>query len=231
VSWIFAACIPFAEAKSVPPMARLVPMVSAQGLSRETYLETLDIVRKGYTADFAGKGLKLKVNDLWSDHEVNASAWPEGIGNRTRNVDAYGGMARAPGMTKLGYLVILCHELGHHIAGGETYPYPDNWASCEGESDYFATHICMKKLGFDSTGPGLRVAEILAGLAGEPRPSRMRPNKSKVSKTYCEHPDADCRLVTFDEGKSCRKNSTCHKYDTATNPIGKGNRPRCWYAP
>lgn len=44
------------------------------------------------------------------------------------------------------HLLVLCHELAHHI-GGAPYKYDDNgkirWASMEPQADYFATLACI----------------------------------------------------------------------------------------
>ncbi|HYX34721.1 MAG TPA: hypothetical protein VE954_16610 [Oligoflexus sp.] len=55
----------------------------------------------------------------------------------------YGGLARRPEVTLDAFTLVLCHELGHHVAG---YPFASAWASNEGQSDYFATQSCGKVL-------------------------------------------------------------------------------------
>lgn len=88
-----------------------------------------------------GKKLVAKLN--WKDSTVNASA------NRFSNswyINMYGGLARRPEVTKDGFALVVCHELGHHFAG---YPFSGwlfKWASNEGQSDYFATHACAQKI-------------------------------------------------------------------------------------
>jgi hypothetical protein len=43
--------------------------------------------------------------------------------------------------------MILCHELGHHLGGAPMYPpIISTWASTEGQSDYFASSKCFKKV-------------------------------------------------------------------------------------
>lgn len=43
--------------------------------------------------------------------------------------------------------LVACHELGHHIGG---YPKKTvkryNWASVEGQADYYSTAVCMRQL-------------------------------------------------------------------------------------
>lgn len=39
---------------------------------------------------------------------------------------------------------VICHEIGHHIAG---YPFKWNrWASAEGQADYFVMHACLEEV-------------------------------------------------------------------------------------
>ncbi|MBC97018.1 MAG: hypothetical protein CME63_04675 [Halobacteriovoraceae bacterium] len=72
----------------------------------------------------------------------------------TANVDGimklgfWGGMARIPGMNDDAVALITCHEVGH-ILGGSPYiriahPMYDG-VSSEGQADYFATQVCLKK--------------------------------------------------------------------------------------
>lgn len=87
-------------------------------------------------------GLKFIMNANWKDDTVNAYA--------TREVDSWsvhiaGGIARAKGMTKDSLALIICHEIGHHLAGApRTFLY-EGWPSAEGQADYWATSKCMKK--------------------------------------------------------------------------------------
>ena len=55
----------------------------------------------------------------------------------------FGGLARRPEITADGFLLVVCHELGHHLAG---YPFIDDWAANEGQADYFATQSCTKNI-------------------------------------------------------------------------------------
>jgi hypothetical protein len=86
-------------------------------------------------------GNTLEVSGYWEVEIVNAFA------SRSLNywyVAIYGGMARRPEMTLDAVTLVLCHEIGHHIAGFPTKA--NSWAAAEGQSDYFATHSCLTKL-------------------------------------------------------------------------------------
>ena len=86
------------------------------------------------------KGAKLEVNALWSNSTVNASA-NQMAGSWVINM--YGGLARRPEVSKDGFALVVCHELGHHF-GGFAFG-GSGWAANEGQSDYFATQSCAKR--------------------------------------------------------------------------------------
>jgi hypothetical protein len=75
---------------------------------------------------------------------VNASAQRQGS---TYVINMYGGLARHETMTQDGFFVVACHELGHQIGGApKVSGWFNNWASNEGQSDYFSTFKCFRKL-------------------------------------------------------------------------------------
>ncbi len=86
------------------------------------------------------------VDRLWEDPTVNAMT---GRLSKLWFLFFYGGLARRPEITKDGFQLVVCHELGHLLAG---YPYKKtilgrlSWSSLEGEADYFATHSCLRDL-------------------------------------------------------------------------------------
>ena len=116
------------------------------GISRADFDNVLDQVEKYYTGVVSSKGGRLVINRLWSDDTVNASADRRG---RTWNVNMYGGLARYPAINKDGFMLVACHELGHHIGGApkvQSMWGMMDWASNEGQSDYFATLSCLRFL-------------------------------------------------------------------------------------
>ena len=55
----------------------------------------------------------------------------------------FGGLARHPEMTREGFLLVACHEIGHHLGGYPRFA-ADTWASVEGEADYYSTSKCAR---------------------------------------------------------------------------------------
>jgi hypothetical protein len=118
----------------------------AGGITREQYDRATTIIEKIYTPIVAAKGGVLKMNRMWTTDDVNSSA------NRKGNewhINAYGGLARYKSMTYDGELMVLCHEMGHHMGGFPQYTGMfggASWASNEGQSDYFATMKCFRRV-------------------------------------------------------------------------------------
>ncbi len=58
----------------------------------------------------------------------------------------WGGMARIPGMNDEGVALITCHEVGHILGGLPRFKLKNyEQLSNEGQSDYYATSVCLKK--------------------------------------------------------------------------------------
>lgn len=95
------------------------PIVKAEGLSGMRFIRSIDM------PDYTG-GVSINDNYL----EIM-------FGSEFEN--------NYPGLTADGYSAIICHELGHFLAGPPFRP-GNTWASTESMSDYFSTAVCLKKL-------------------------------------------------------------------------------------
>lgn len=85
---------------------------------------------------------ELQVIGSWFSSNVNAYADQK---DNKWLITIYGGIARHKAISIDGLNLILCHELGHHMGG---YPKKgtNKWSSAEGQSDYYATMKCLRKL-------------------------------------------------------------------------------------
>ncbi|MFW7378825.1 MAG: hypothetical protein ACOH5I_08465 [Oligoflexus sp.] len=202
-------------------------------VSEEEFMEAIDLAEKVYAPLIKNAfNANLKVNRLWSNSTVNASASQFG---RTWNVNMYGGLARRPEVTIDGFTLVLCHELGHHLAG---YPFSSSWAANEGQSDYFATLSCARLLWQDDfelnatfrdglpetpkqlcdeawdavadqnlcyrmMAAGKSLADLLSALRNS-SVSFDTPDMSRVSRTNNSHPEGQCRLDTYMAGALCQ---------------------------
>ena len=119
---------------------------SATGLDEATYNSAVDLVENYYKPIVAAKGATLTINRMWTNDTVNSTAHRSGS---SWQVDAYGGLARYPLMTKDGEIAVLCHEMGHHLGGFPRVKSifgSNSWASNEGQADYFATMKCFRRV-------------------------------------------------------------------------------------
>lgn len=183
---------------------------ASSGITHGQMLWAIAKVKAVYAPVAKRQGFTLVFSDLWSDPTVNSDTYRQGA---YWIVEAFGGLARFPGMTANAYLEVLCHEVGHQLGGQPTFNGGTDWASVEGQADYWATAACMKAVGINSAIPSLTLAKTLARLDGEQLPWRPGPPLPEVSQTFEEHPLAQCRLNTYDAGR-------------LNQP-----RPRCWFAP
>lgn len=114
------------------------------GITQSEFNNVIDKIERVYAPVIRNYGGNLKIERLWSDGTVNASA--NRIGN-TFQIRMYGGLARHSSITQDGFALVACHEVGHHIGGVPRYSGQSaSWAAVEGQSDYFATAKCLRRL-------------------------------------------------------------------------------------
>jgi hypothetical protein len=140
-----------------------IPVMSAfnvdgdpTGITEEEFMTVLDEVETVYTPVFEALGKTFQVNKLWTNDQVNASAQQSG---NNWIINMYGGLARHEHATVDAFRAVACHEIGHHLGGApKKSGWFGAWASNEGQSDYFATYKCMKKLILEGQAGGLEIA-------------------------------------------------------------------------
>lgn len=133
------------------------------GLDESTFNEVLDEIETHYTDIVAKFDAKFVVNRLWTTNVVNASAQQSG---NNWIINMYGGLARRPEVTRDGFALVACHELGHHLGGAVFYEGSLDWASSEGQSDYFASIACAKQIWRDDATTNATFEATLLALEG-----------------------------------------------------------------
>lgn len=112
-------------------------------ISRNTYHTILDVVGRTYVAAFSERNERLRIDRLWPDDTNQASAWREE--DRRGEIAVLripGGIARQPIINADAFTLIICHEIGHHLAGP-----PAVWKySVEGQADYFGVSDCLRRV-------------------------------------------------------------------------------------
>lgn len=222
-----ALCRGFLPANDV----RIPAGAAAGGISEADYNAVLDRVEQVYAPIVAARGARLQIRRGWK--EASLQTYSERWGN-TWGIRVYGALARHPAMTKEGFALAVCHEVGHHLGG---YPL---WgqgflASNEGQADYFAASKCLRRVlpatadgaadpvvtaacasAFpDEAGrsrcrlgamAGLSAARVHRLIQAEPRdPSFATPDRAVVELMFPMHPAAQCRLDTYLQGALCAK--------------------------
>ena len=114
----------------------------AAGITESQFNAVIDKVEALYAPIVSEYGGKLEVVRKWTDGTVNAYAEQQG---NIWKVSMFGGLARHKTITEDGFALVICHEIGHHIGGVPRYSGGD-WASNEGQSDYFATTKCLRRV-------------------------------------------------------------------------------------
>lgn len=114
-------------------------------MSEERFNQIIDRANSVYAPIVKSKKGNLFFSRNWKDDTVNASAIR--FGGSAWYVNMYGGLARHPLVTDDGFLLVVCHELGHHLGGTPTKGgIRGFWASTEGQADYFGTLKCMRRI-------------------------------------------------------------------------------------
>ena len=127
----------------------------SQGVTEEEFNAIIEEAKEIYTPIVRAQGGRLSINANWGSSTVNASA-SQFFG--TWRVNMYGGLARRPEVTADGFAFVVCHELGHHLAG---FTYSSSWAANEGQSDYFASQSCGRILWGDDLEKNAEAADLI----------------------------------------------------------------------
>jgi hypothetical protein len=107
--------------------------------SERDFKSVAQMITREFSSDFRRRGKNLKVVQDWLTNEENAFASEDG---NTAMIHLLGGYARV--MTEDAFLLVACHETGHHLGGAPLYS--NSTMSTEGQSDYFATSKCMRRV-------------------------------------------------------------------------------------
>lgn len=166
-----------------PPNNLRFPVRPNGQMNELTFNRVLQVLQQVYAPLVARAGhAPLLMMSQWKNDDVNAFAMicnqPDMIGTpgypdecrRMQPVPGqnvlrplsivvlFGGLARHPLMTPEGLLLVGCHEIGHHLGGFPRYEGNTDPAATEGQSDYFATSKCARKV-FAALGQNAQWAE------------------------------------------------------------------------
>jgi len=115
---------------------------ASNNMTKERFMEIIQRVEDVYRPVVEARGVKFVVKKNWDDGTVNAYADQQ---NGVWSVNMFGGLARHELVTDDGFMLVVCHETGHHLGGAPKYRDSD-WATNEGQADYFGNLKCMRKV-------------------------------------------------------------------------------------
>jgi hypothetical protein len=204
-------------------------LTESVNISEDEFNDSIDEVQKYYAPIVEKYRAKLVMVKDWEDPTVNAYATRMG---QKWEVHLFGGLARRSEVSRDGFQLVVCHEMGHHLGG---FPYVQQWAANDGQSDYFSTLSCAREIWKYQHARNEEAAmkiEIypkrLCDNAWEEIPDRQlcyriaiagksladllssgtaryeNPDKRIVTKTNNQHPPGQCRLDTYLAGAICK---------------------------
>lgn len=146
------------------------------GITKAQFNAVIDRAEAIYKPIIAAHGGTLVMHRNWDDSTVNAYAEQNGS---NWEVSMFGGLAKRPEVTEDGFAMVLCHEIGHHLGG---FPYVQDWAADEGQSDMHATGACAHKV----FGQNLMLSEAAASdLPAEVKDKCDAHHASSADRDIC----------------------------------------------
>jgi hypothetical protein len=203
--------------------------------ARNDAMSTVTEIKSIYTPIFKQQGKHLEIEIEWDEMNINAYATRDMADNPIIRVT--GGMLRNEIITKDGIALVLCHELGHFLGGAPKQlrgrSQKKSWSSAEGQADYYATAVCMKKyfkkypadISTHKSGTqinteinkicnneickrisyaSLNIAQIYKKIDYYGNDlSLTNRDQTEVYQTIYRHPNPQCRLDTMINGLQC----------------------------
>jgi hypothetical protein len=168
----------------VPPNDLAASDGTAWNVSEQNFHDIIQTVYDVYSPIFKDLGVNFWFERNWQSKEVNIYSYKyDSQWTKNWKILVHGGLARRPEMTKEGFTIALCHEIGH-LVGGFPFKNYSNF-SAEGQAWYYATHVCGKK--------------VFAKMAKKmPLLNKLKVDVEICSKYFDEKVDQDaCRLAVF----------------------------------
>jgi hypothetical protein len=110
----------------------------------ELYENLIGAVFSEFSEEIAAQSAATEVVFHRNSSGAGAFTWRKNAG-RVWEFHFYDGVLKIKNVTSDVLSLIVCHELGHHLAG---YPFKEdnNWSAAEGQADYFSTHACAPRI-------------------------------------------------------------------------------------
>ncbi len=121
----------------------LVTDPTTSTVTEESFKSIPTIIHSLNQANYHKENISVSLNLKWDVPYF--SAWVKDEAPRKYSMNFWGGIARIPGMNDNAHALTACHEVGHLLGGEPRLTIPSFlWATSEGQSDYYATSVCLK---------------------------------------------------------------------------------------
>lgn len=203
--------IPAGTMKPPPAFVRFLPewMETAQPGMLKPLDDTVTLAKtRQIEALFKGFYEDITFDLDWNNNTVNAIAFQDSNGRK--HVRMYGGLARHVAIRKEGLALVYAHEVGHHYGGCPRYP--ESWASCEGQADYWGAKTSMRRVYPEDEYMDVMFPAIdqLHDLFSKGLLITLSPEAQKAyHANLCSHPPADCRRDTYLAGVDFAPKPSC----------------------
>jgi hypothetical protein len=128
---------------STPSASAAITVDDAQEIISVFKQEVVEPIQRLFGAQFE---FNYDPELQWITPEVALSADRDGT---DWMIGIFSGAPFHPKMTRDAFVVVICHEMGHHF-GGAPFKKDDQgalrWSATEGQADYFATAVCAKRM-------------------------------------------------------------------------------------
>lgn len=122
-----------------------LPAMSAAGpLDGSAYQKLIGEIFAEFSPEISRHSASTEIIFHEKSSGTGAFTWRKN-GGRVWEFHFYDGVLKIKNVSADVLALIVCHELGHHLAG---YPFNENtnWSAAEGQADYFSTHACAPRI-------------------------------------------------------------------------------------
>lgn len=182
-------------------LALLLPCAGHAGPpDGQLYERLISAVMSEFSPEIAAQSAATEVVFHRNSSGAGAFTWRKNAG-RVWEFHFYDGVLKIKNMTADVLSLIVCHELGHHLAG---YPFKENnnWSAAEGQADYFSTHACAPRIWRDEQDINSRFASRIP-VEFKSRCDESFPDQPR--RDICYRTVAAMDAMRFYEGSQSKK--------------------------
>lgn len=187
----------------------------------QIYEQLISAVFSEFSDEISAQSASTEVVFHRNSSGAGAFTWRKNAG-RVWVFQFYDGVLKIKNINADVLTLIVCHELGHHLAG---YPFNENtnWSSAEGQADFFSTHACAPRVWRDD------VEHNAAYSTRIPSAFKARCDEAFVHqrrRDVCYRTIAAMDAMRFYEGSQAKKIPSLSQPDTTQVSVTDTRHPR-----